>query len=152
MITVENLTAEQLAAYRTLLPDERTQYLAELNGTATDNAAEYENGATTYGVRLTSFMLPKVEVKLGDFVGVVGSNGKVGYIKRDSLVTLASGVKNGTIKTLAKTVKDGCATFSTTDPALTFSFYESLFEDGVKRFVVGPRAFLPGIVTKGSVV
>ena len=152
MITVDQLTAEQLAQFRTLLPDERVNYLNELNGNATDNAAEYENGTSEYGVRLTSFTLPKVEIKLGAFVGVVGNNGKVGYIKRDSLVTLASGVKNGTVKTLQKTVKDGCATYTTTDAELTFSFYESLFEDGVKRFVVGPRAFLPPITTKGSVV
>ena len=152
MITVENLTAEQKEKYSRMLDTERVAYLNELNGNATDNAAEYENGGATYGVRLTSFMLPKVEIKLGDFVGVVGNNNKVGYIKRDSLITLASGVKNGTIKTLAKTVFDGCAKFTSTDPALTFSFYESTFEDGVKRFVVGPRAFLPSIVTKGSVV
>ena len=152
MITVENLTAEQAAKYRNLLPDERVNYLAELNGGGTDNAAEYENGTSEYGVRLIAFTLPKNEIKLGDFVGVVGSNGKVGYIKRDNLVTLASGVKNGTVKTLQKTVKDGCATYTTTDTSLTFSYYESLFEDGVKRYVVGPRAFLPSIVTKGSVV
>ena len=152
MVTVDNLTAEQLTAYRNMLADERVNYLAELNGTATDNAAQYENGEQLYGVRLTSITLPKEEIKLGAFVGVVGSHGKVGYIKRDNLVTLASGVKNGTIKTLVKTVKDGCATFSTTDPALTFSYYESQFEDGQKRFVVGPRAFLPVITTKGSVV
>lgn len=151
MITVENLTAEQLVHFRTLLPDERVKYLAELNG-GSDNAAEYENGASAYGVRLTSFTLPKNEIKLGDFVGVVGNNGKVGYIRRDNLITIASGVKNGTIKTLEKTVKDGCATFTTTDTSLTFSYYESTFEDGQKRFVVGPRAFLPSIVTKGSVV
>ena len=152
MITVDNLTTEQLAQFRTLLADERVAYLAQLNGTATDNAAEYENGTSEYGVRLTSFTLPAGEIKLGAFVGVVGSNGKVGYIKRDNLVTLASGVKNGTVKTLAKTVKDGCATFTTTDPSLTFSYYESTFEDGQKRFVVGPRAFLPSIVTKGATV
>jgi uncharacterized membrane protein (UPF0136 family) len=152
MITVESLTVEQLAQFRTLLPDERIAYLAELNGNTTDNAAEYENAPNEYGVRLTSFTLPKTEIKLGAFVGVVGSNGKVGYIRRDSLITLASGVKNGTVKTLAKTVKDGCATYSTADPELTFSFYESTFEDGQKRFVVGPRAFLPSIVTKGATV
>ena len=152
MITVDNLTVDQAAKYRGMLPDERAQYLAELNGNATDNAAQYENGATTYGVRSTSFTLPKIEIKLGDFVGVVIDGGKVGYIKRDNLVTLASGVKNGTVKTLEKTVKDGCATYTTTDPSLTFSYYESTFEDGQKRFVVGPRAFLPSIVTKGATV
>ena len=152
MITVDNLTKQQLAKYRTLLPEERVNYLAELNGGGTDNAAQYENGTSEYGVRLTSFTLPKDEIKLGAFVGVVGSNNKVGYIKRDNLITLATGVKNGTIKTLEKTVKDGCATFTSTDPSLTFSFYESTFEDGQKRFVVGPRAFLPTLVTKGSVV
>lgn len=152
MITVETLTPEQSRLFRNMLPDERIAYLAELNGTVTDNAAQYENGATTYGVRSTSFTLPKSEIKLGDFVGVVIDGGKVGYIKRDSLVTLASGVKNGTVKTLAKTVKDGCATFTSTDPALTFSYYESTFDDNQKRFVVGPRAFLPSIVTKGATV
>ena len=152
MITVENLTKEQLAQFRTLLPDERAKYLEDLNGDSTDNAAQYENEVSGYGIRLTSFTLPKSEIKLGDFVGVVGSNGKVGYIKRDNLVTLASGVKNGTIKTLEKSVKDGCATYTTTDTSLTFSFYESLFEDGQKRFVVGPRAFLPSLVTKGATV
>ena len=152
MITIEDLTAEQQAAYRVLLPDERAKYLEELNDGSTDNAAEYENGSSEYGVRLTSFTLPKNKIKLGDFVGVLGNNGKVGYIKVDNLVTLASGVKNGVIKTLKKTVKDGCATYTSTDPSLTFSYYQSTFEDGQKRFVVGPRAFLPEIVTKGSVV
>jgi hypothetical protein len=152
MITVDNLTVDQAAKYRGMLPDERVNYLAELNGNATDNAAQYENATSEYGVRLTSFTLPKTEVKLGDFVGVVGNNGKVGYIKLSNLITLASGVKNGTITSLKKSVKDGCATYTTTDPALTFSFYESLFEDGQKRFVVGPRAFLPSIVTKGATV
>ena len=152
MITIEDLTAEQQAAYRVLLPDERAKYLEELNGGGTDNAAEYENGSSDYGVRLTSFTLPKNKIKLGEFVGVLGNNGKVGYIKYDNLVILASGVKRGTIKTLAKTVNDGCATYTSTDPERTFSYYQSTFEDGVKRFVVGPRAFLPEIVTKGSVV
>lgn len=152
MITVDSLTTEQAALYRNMLPDERVKFLAELNVIGSDNAAQYENGATAYGVRSTSFMLPKTEVKLGDFVGVVIDGGKVGYIKRDNLVTLASGVKNGTIKTLVKTVNDGCAKYTTTDPSLTFSYYESTFEDGQKRFVVGPRAFLPSIVTKGATV
>ena len=153
MITVDNLTTEQLAEYRTLLADERVTYLAKLNGTATDNAAQYENGGSEYGVRLTSFTLPAVEIKMGAFVGVVGSNGKVGYIKLSEITTLATGVKNGTITTLAKTVKDGCATYTTTDPALTFSYYETPFEaDGVKRFVVGPKLFMPQFKTKGAIV
>ena len=152
MITVDNLTAEQLSQFRMLLPDERVAYLAELNGNSSDNAAEYENGGSEYGVRLTSFTLPKNKIKLGDFVGVVGNNGKVGYIKYDNLVILATGVKRGTIKSLQKSVNDGCATYTSTDPERTFSYYQSTFEDGQKRFVVGPRAFLPEIVTKGSVV
>jgi hypothetical protein len=152
MITVDNLTVDQAAKYRGMLPDERIAYLNELNGQVEDNSKEYENGSSEYGVRLTSFTLPKVKVSLGVFVGCVGSNGKVGFIKEAALRALVSGVADGTITTLTKTVKDGCATFTTANPALTFSFYETMFEDNVKRMAIGPKMFMPTLVTKGSTV